>query len=56
MNVMGGGQYVHCLAEETKEKIRQVRIEESKQGKHTSKYLGVYKHRRWQKMGVSGYG
>ncbi len=44
MNVMGGGQYVHCLAEETKEKIRQVRIEESKQGKHTSKYLGVYKH------------
>lgn len=44
MNVMGGGQDVHCLAEETKEKIRQARIEESKQGKHTSKYLGVYKH------------
>lgn len=44
MNVMGGGQDVHCLSEETKEKIRQARIEESKQGKHTSKYLGVYKH------------
>ena len=44
MNVMGGGQDIHCLSEETKEKIRQVRIKESKQGKHTSKYLGVYKH------------
>ncbi len=44
MNVKGGGQDIHCLSEETKEKIRQVRIKESKQGKHTSKYLGVYKH------------
>lgn len=49
MNVKGGGQYVHCLSEETKEKIRQARIEESKQGKHTSKYLGVYKHSDYNK-------
>ena len=49
MNIGGGGQSAHSLSEETKEKIRVVRINESKQGQRTSRYIGVYKHSGYNK-------